>query len=393
MDFTFVDAQAAKKRGPVTVKPYFDSRISNMGLEKYGMALYDGVYHEEQLACIENNGIKRYVTGLNEFAPEIKLIKDVDVREARVKEIRNIISELERDLASNMVEPSDPEFWNKIKLLKPDNHEFWSKITMRCGNEPIFLDPVKDPYDLIKLCAIEAGGFSIISKSYEDAKSRARAPKFYLDKLEDTVSTKTEGKKIRNKAISELQKLYDKNTNKLFYVAKVVDPASSLYKKSTPNDIIYDNMDKHIMGEGSEQNSTRAAKAFLDASAMDMETLKLKAIVKDATYYKILVTKADGMIYEKSSGTMMGRNIVEVVEYMKNPLNEVTLLDITKKVEKFWNSQYIISMATKKGLYANIHAKRARIKAGSGETMRKPGTKDAPTKQDFIKSAKTAKKK
>lgn len=50
-------------------------------------------------------------------------------------------------------------------------------------------------------------------------------------------------------------------------------------------------------------------------------------------------------------------------------------------------------MAQKKGLYANIHAKRARIKAGSGETMRKPETKGAPTKQDFVKSAKTAKKK
>jgi len=50
-------------------------------------------------------------------------------------------------------------------------------------------------------------------------------------------------------------------------------------------------------------------------------------------------------------------------------------------------------MAAKKGLYANIHAKRARIKADSGETMRKPGTKGAPTKQDFVKSAKTAKKK
>ena len=46
----------------------------------------------------------------------------------------------------------------------------------------------------------------------------------------------------------------------------------------------------------------------------------------------------------------------------------------------------------KKGLYANIHAKRARIAAGSGEKMRKPGTKGAPTKQAFIKSAKTAKK-
>jgi hypothetical protein len=47
----------------------------------------------------------------------------------------------------------------------------------------------------------------------------------------------------------------------------------------------------------------------------------------------------------------------------------------------------------KKGLYANINAKQDRIKAGSGEKMRKVGAKGAPSKQDFIKSAKTAKKK
>jgi len=47
----------------------------------------------------------------------------------------------------------------------------------------------------------------------------------------------------------------------------------------------------------------------------------------------------------------------------------------------------------KVGLYENIHKKQARIKAGSGEKMRKPGSKGAPTKADFIKSAKTAKKK
>ena len=50
-------------------------------------------------------------------------------------------------------------------------------------------------------------------------------------------------------------------------------------------------------------------------------------------------------------------------------------------------------MATKPGLYANINAKRKRIKAGSGEKMRKPGAKGAPTKQAFVESAKTAKKK
>jgi hypothetical protein len=51
-----------------------------------------------------------------------------------------------------------------------------------------------------------------------------------------------------------------------------------------------------------------------------------------------------------------------------------------------------IIMATKPGLYANIHAKAARIKAGSGEKMRKPGSAGAPTAKDFKQSAKTAKK-
>jgi len=46
----------------------------------------------------------------------------------------------------------------------------------------------------------------------------------------------------------------------------------------------------------------------------------------------------------------------------------------------------------KDGLYANIHAKRARIKAGSGEKMNKAGSKDAPSAKDFKESAKTARK-
>jgi len=46
-----------------------------------------------------------------------------------------------------------------------------------------------------------------------------------------------------------------------------------------------------------------------------------------------------------------------------------------------------------KGLYENIHAKRKRIKAGSNERMRKPGSKGAPTAKAFKQAAKTAKKK
>lgn len=46
----------------------------------------------------------------------------------------------------------------------------------------------------------------------------------------------------------------------------------------------------------------------------------------------------------------------------------------------------------KEGLYANIHAKRERIRKGSGERMRKPGSKGAPTAEAFRKSKRTARR-
>jgi hypothetical protein len=47
----------------------------------------------------------------------------------------------------------------------------------------------------------------------------------------------------------------------------------------------------------------------------------------------------------------------------------------------------------RRGLYANIAAKKRRIKAGSGETMRKPGSRGAPSKANFKRAAQTARKK
>ncbi len=52
----------------------------------------------------------------------------------------------------------------------------------------------------------------------------------------------------------------------------------------------------------------------------------------------------------------------------------------------------IIGRANSQGLYANIHAKRERIAEGSGERMRSPGDKGAPSEKAFKDSAKTAKK-
>jgi len=324
------------KQTPIAVRPFFDSNASNMGLEEYGMSLFDGVTHHEQIACLENNGVVRYLTGLNEFAPDIRLMNEED-KAARIKEIRSAVCELEKELAANVIDIDDPQFWNKVKLLKPDNSEFWNRISIACGNEPLFLDP-KDPYDRIKLYGIEAGGFSLVAKSFDDARSRPVAPKFYLDKTEETVMARTEYKKMRNKSLSELQKLFDKNSTKLFYIAKVVDINSTQYRKSTPNDVIYENMDRYINGEGGETNKERAAKSFIETATMDMETLKLKSIVRDSTFFKYIIPKADGFIYHAKTNSLLGRNVSDVVEHLRNPLHEDILKDLNQSCEKYWNS-------------------------------------------------------
>jgi len=336
MSFTIVEKYPQNKSGSIAIRPYFESNVSNMGLEKYGLSLFDGVFHEEQLACLEINGVKRYITGLNEFAPEVKSLR-ADEREAKVKQIRKTVSDLEKELNSNVVDPEDKDFWNKIELLKPSNSVFWDKIILRCGNEPTYLQPDKDAYDLIKLHAINAGGFSMIAKSFDDARTRSVPPKFYLDISEETVVIKTELKKMRNKALAELQKMYDKNANKLLYVAKILDISSTLYTKSTPNDILYDNMDKYINGETVEKNKKLTAEKFLEVSSNDLTTLKLRAIAKDAAYHKYIVTKPDGFIYHLSSSTMLGRNLADVVEFLKNPTNEQITAQIVSKVEEHWN--------------------------------------------------------
>jgi hypothetical protein len=97
-------------------------------------------------------------------------------------------------------------------------------------------------------------------------------------------------------------------------------------------------MDRHINGEGTEGNKERAAQGFLDAAALDMETLKIKAIVKDSVFFKYIISKADGYIYHAKSNTMLGRNPSDVVEFLKNPLNEDVLKDLNNNVERLWNS-------------------------------------------------------
>ncbi len=332
-EITMIEKYQEGKDQSIAIRTYFDGDIDNMGLENYGMSLFEGVIHEEELSCLEINGIKRYVTGLNEFAPEIRKMPPAK-REAKINEIRKAVAILERDLAANILDPNDPEFWNKVKLLRHDNHDFWRKITLRVGNDPLYLDPSTDPYDLIKIYAIEAGGFSIVAPNLRAAKGTPGC-KFYLDKLEDTVSTRTELSKLRNRALAALTTMYDSENTKLFYVAKICDANSTQYNKSTANDVIYEAMDSYIHGEGHDSHQRRCAEKFLDTSRLSMEDLKLKSIIKDASSYSLISNKADGWIYFGS--VKMGKTPDGCLEWLKNPLNEEHLMSLISQVEYYWN--------------------------------------------------------
>ena len=334
-DLTIIEKYQDDKSSAVAIRPYFSEQTENMGLEKYNMTLFDGVFHHESLACLEQNGIKRYITGLNEFDPAVKKLPPAE-RAAKIKEIRTVVATLEAELATNVLDIEDKDFWSKVEVLRPDNSEFWDKMSIKVGNEPLFLDPAVDAYDMIKIYAIEAGGFSIIAKDLDSCK-REQNIRFYLDREKDSVDTRTKDSKLRNRALASLQNLYDSDTTKLLYVTKVIDGNSSQYTKGTPIDVVYEKMDAYINGDGGERNKKKAAELFLTTARENMQDLKIRAMIKDAITHGFIQAKSDGYFHDEFAGVKMGKRPLEVLEFMKNPENDETLTHYLEKIEPIWN--------------------------------------------------------
>jgi hypothetical protein len=89
-----------------------------------------------------------------------------------------------------------------------------------------------------------------------------------------------------------------------------------------------------------------------------------------------------------------GKSLQDIIKYLvdNNYLGFMEVNSFTKEVRgEKWNESVAEADSKHPGLWANIHAKRERIKHGSHEHMRKPGSKGAPTAQAFKDSAKTSK--
>lgn len=350
-----------KAGSKVSIKPYI-SGLPNAGLEKYDMVVSDGAHHREVLGLVERNGIKCYLTGLNEMAPEVQKIQDPEKKEAVIRDIRKTVVFLENSLAGNFTltekdideydEKGKPTgklsdtFWGKVTMFisqAPDKFDdkknriptYWDSVEIKCSNSTMYLDP-KNPHDLILIYAIQAGGFLCVAPSMEAARTAVEPPKWYLDKEEETASIKTELKKLRNIAGAELQKLYDKDQTKLFYITKLCAMNSLSYRKNTPNDIMYDDCDKYINGETTDKNKKITAEKFVEFCKQSLADLRVQAIVKDSTEMQLLTYKTDGQLYYNATGTPMGKSVSDVIKFLQNPLNNDVLTSITEKVEEEW---------------------------------------------------------
>jgi len=325
------------KKQLARILPYFDPRISNMGLEKYEMVVHEGVVQSEMMASVsEAGGVERFLTGLNEFAPEVQRIADKDAKAAKIKTIRENVIHLERILAANdSLKIDDPKFWTNVQIVRPDNLAFWRTFIIKCGNEPVFLDTTVAK-DLIKIISIEAGGFPSIGKSFEDCRIAATPPKFYLDKGHDTAASKNEISKMKNKAIAKLQDLSENQVNKLFFIIKNIDPNSSQYTKSTSPEIIYNNLDVYINGNGFERTVKKAAAKFLELADTDIDELTIRAVIADASYHKIISPSGTGDIVHTKTHTTLGKGVKEIFETLKNPLNKQLWDSIYEEVKNIW---------------------------------------------------------
>lgn len=325
-------------KGSIAIRPYVDSEKSNMGLENHKYVVFPGVHQMEEMACITYRGKVRYLNGLDEFAPEVKMLKEEnpEAYKAKVMEIRTIVAELELEKTFNKIDPKDPDFWAKVETFRPDNKEIWGKISVRCDNKPMPLSPQTNTDHLLLILAIEVGGFPLIAKSYEDVRSGNNTKKWYLDKQIETVGKNVSVTKTKNKALSMLEEMADENPRKLFYLSKIVDTNSIQYKNGTLQTVIYENMDTYISGQGSEPKVKLAAERFLKFARMDTGELKIKAIIKDATFFNIIATKGDGMLHYPKGNVMLGKNVEEVYEKLNNPVNEDLLDVIFSAVEATW---------------------------------------------------------
>jgi hypothetical protein len=304
----------------LSIEPYFEAEMPNMGLEKYGMVSFPDTEVREYLS-IDVNG--RFVTGVDPDAVAIESIDDEQEREIKRAEIVKIKERLERVFGKGSLDAL--------------NEKFWATFELTIKNSRRDLD-LRQPKDEIVYHAIKAGGFDIVAPDFNTAKTSNKLYKFYLKKEEEESENKIKYTKVINKAKGILAEMYDSDPSLMFRIAKVALAAANNFKPTTAPGIIFEKLNDFIDGKVVKTNKRETATQFLAFAKQDRETLTITGIVHDAIYYNMLIQEKDGHYYNKETEARYGKNIKEIVEFLKNPINSTELENITDRIEHKWRN-------------------------------------------------------
>lgn len=301
----------------ISIEPYFDPEIPNMGFEKYGLSTAPGSEVTEYISK-DRNG--RYITGLDENSPTVMYMEDLDEKKARLKEIKEVVIRLESIFGKNSLEALNDTLWGEFNIKLDYTGKSLDKT---------------NPKDELLYFAIKAGGFEAIAPSIEKAKEGDY--KFYLRQMEHDSDLKVERVKMINKAKAALTDLDETDSQKMLLVAKSVLAPNNEFTDKTPKSIIYDKLDQFIDGKIVKDNKKATVRHFLEAYKKSLNTLTIEALVKDALYFSFIVREGDGNFYNKQTEVRLGKTEKDIIKYLESPINQVEFENIKDRVDaKFY---------------------------------------------------------
>jgi hypothetical protein len=308
------------KNVKISIEPYFEAEIPNMGLEKYGMVTFPDTEIREY---ISSDSTGRFITGIDPNAMALRWVEDEDEKQAKVEEIKKIKDRLELTFGEGVLDARNEKFWANFEL------------TIKNNRKDLDLRQAKDE---LVYHAIRAGGFTEVAPDYETAKTSNKLFKFYLKKEEEEAEAKVKHTILVNNAKGKLANVYSEDPSLMFRVSKVLLASANNFKPTTAPGILFEKLNDFIDGKIVKTNKRDCANQFLNTLNSDRETLTITGIVNDAIYYSMLVQEKDGHFYNKETEARYGKTIKEIVEFLKNPINSTELENITQRVEKKWRN-------------------------------------------------------
>lgn len=263
----------------VTIKEFSDPSVFNLGLEKYGLAKWEGT----------------------------STVLDIPFANGKYK-LDHIPPE----------ELQEYEDFYGVKFDSPEGKEFLANFQIRLESGFTAFD-LSNVDQRFKKRVID-GFKTLVAPDWETANNPMSRYKFYIADEENETNSRITKKEILYEAGSALLKLKNESPKYLVALAKYILPATAGIGDSAI--LAFDKLDKYINNELDSQTAKyQNAKTFVNALSLDKAHVYVTIDAKAAVMKNIIRRDSEGWYYNAASGTKYGKNQQEIVDFLLNPKN------------------------------------------------------------------------